>query len=483
MRPFVFFLLAQLTATASLAVDSRNLVISVEVPRGSYVTNLSIDKMANAAGAVARRKDADQDTACDLRVVRSGDVVQHQTLPKEITTRKQLDAIAALPVDVFVVDQLSVCGIYENEPAVAGCERAGPLLVEVGGPDYLTLIHEMGHKIGLHHTTTTDLCEKNPTLSGVPDLQKNNILFCRRHLDRTWLTASDCSKFIATSQFPDDQADLDGMPGVDLGNVSDELPAIGPVAALLAGLFEEGIDFDRIFSLTDDQLASIRSAFQGDDVAVWEQAAYVLGIRGDARDLESLIALAHRAANIPTPEGYRARSAAPEAIGLYLAYHKQAQGVNWAKAFLLSNVSTAGARTLGNEDEIGLISNRYAQAAALTGDLALAQSALDILSAQGSDLEIQQSIAARALASENALPQAVIQGDVPSAPNSIDLLRERAGGLQLQDDSYLVDVLRRYDIGLDSVIVKRFKDLQFGAAPIDVQILDQRVQELMLNAQ
>jgi outer membrane protein TolC len=123
--------------------------------------------------------------------------------------------------------------------------------------------------------------------------------------------------------------------------------------------------------------------------------------------------------------------------------------VDWLKTFLLSNVASGNARTLGNgDDEVQLLANRYAQGAALAGDIDLAQGALDILAAEQVDPQLQEMVASRALASQVSLPEEVIAGIVPVTPNAMEILRERA---------------------------------EFGPGTIDFQILDQRVQDLMLQ--
>lgn len=480
LRSLVFVSILFVVPAAKSA--DRVLFMEVEKPRASYVTQGDFDDMAGNAGIVARTKDATSDVSCGLRFARSGDIIENQTLPKEITSHQELDAISDLPVDVFVMDQLSVCGNYINVPAVAGCERRGPILVEAGSRAHLTLIHEAGHKSSLRHTTPRAQCEDDPDLTLAPMGKKNNIMFCRRHEARKWLTTADCNTLKATSHFSGGNADLDGEVAGEANIEEGQLPEINATQELLSNLFGEGIDFTAIAALTDAQLDAIRNELSGEDHRFWEQAAYVLGIRGDAKDLPAIVALAHRAANILTPEGYRARSAVPEAIGMYLAYHQDSPDVDWLKTFLLSNVASGNARGLGNgDDEVQLLANRYAQGAALAGDLDLAQSALDILAAEHADPELQQSVAARALASELATPEAVIAGNVAVTPDAVNILQDRAVNRQLEINPGFIDVLRDEGLTFNSTVIERFKRQQFGPGAIDVQILDQRVQDLMLE--
>lgn len=465
-----------LTPSLTLAAD-RTLVMVVEKPRSSFVTKTYFDDMAGSAGTVAGTKDSADDVSCGLTFLRSGDIIEHQTLPKEITTRTQLNQISALPVDIFVMDQLSVCGQYENEPAVAGCERPGPILVEAGSLAHLTLVHEVGHRSGLSHATPRAQCEDDPGLTLAPLAKKNNIMFCRRHANRKWMTTGNCNTIKATSHFSED-ADLVGDAAGQANIEAGPLPSISAIQELLAGLFGEGIDFAAIQGLTEAQLDAIRAELRGGDHRFWEQAAYVLGIRGSAEDLAAIVALAHRAANIPTPEGYRARSAVPEAIGMYLAYHQDEAGLDWLKTFLLSNVSTENVRMLGDEDETALLANRYAQGAALAGDLGLALSTIDILAAQQADDEVQERVAARALAAQDALPHAVVAGDAQVTANAIEELRSRSNAIEI--NPAFVDILR--DEGLvDSAAIEQFNQQELGPGVIDLELLDERVQELLVE--
>lgn len=470
-----------LTASAAQSAD-RLLVMEVEKPKASFVTETDFDAMAGSAGTVARTKDATSDVSCGLRFMRSGDIIENQTLPKEITSHAELDAISDLPVDVFVMDQLSVCGDYINVPAVAGCERRGPILVEAGSRAHLTLIHEAGHKSQLRHTTPRAQCEDDPDLTLAPIAKKNNIMFCRRHEARKWLTTADCNTLKATPHYSAGSADLEGPVEGDANIEEMQLPGINPTQELLSNLFGESIDFAAIAALSEAQLDAIRAELSGEDHRFWEQAAYVLGIRGTPEDLQAIVALAHRAANILTPEGYRARSAVPEAIGMYLAYHEDTPDVDWLKTFLLSNVASGNARTLGNgDDEVQLLANRYAQGAALAGDIDLAQGALDILAAEQVDPQLQEMVASRALASQVSLPEEVIAGIVPVTPNAMEILRERAVNQQIDINPGLVDVLRDEGLTLNSTVIQRFNRQEFGPGTIDFQILDQRVQDLMLQ--
>jgi hypothetical protein len=174
----------------------------------------------------------------------------------------------------------------------------------------------------------------------------------------------------------------------------------------------------------------------------------------------------------------------PVAIGLYLAYHKDAPGAetDWLKGFLLSNVSPGNSRVLGNgEDEVVLLSNRYALGAALSGDLDLAQSTLDILASEAMDTELQDTIAARALAANQAPPELVLNGNAPVVPNARDELFNRVNNLTTDVDPAFVDILRDEGLTLDSTVVQRFKVQQFGPEVIELDVLDQRVEDLLVE--
>ncbi len=471
---------AALVAVGPFAVvvaDDRILSMEVEKAHGSGLVPLTFDRMAANAGKVARDKNNNNDVSCPLTFARSGDIIEHQTLPKEITTRAQLDIIALLPVDVFVMDQLSVCGPYENNPLVVGCERPGPILVEAGSDAYLTLIHEAGHEAGLGHATTPAVCQSPAT---APLDKYNNIMFCNRHVERTLMTQNDCTKLKNTPDFTADQPDLEGAGGPEPASnqVEPQLPTYSPIQRLLMSLFGETANFAAIAALSDEELDGVRAEIYNDDPRFWEPAAYVLGIRGTERDLEALIALAHRAANIESPEGFRARTAVPEAIGMYLSYNRDVAAPDWVRSFLLENVAPENVRVLSQgEDEPTLLAQRYAQGAALSGDIELAQGAIDLLSARSFSAEITNSVAARAIAAQNATPEQIFNTDMPAFENPQLELRNR---VQLQQiDSNLIDTLR--DNGLtfaNSALIVDFGVQQLNPGLQDLQVLDQRVLEL-----
>jgi hypothetical protein len=83
---------------------------SVITAKGAAVSNDTYDKWAETSTELAQTKNQDFDIACDVTVVRSGDVVEHTTIPKLIDSVALMNQVRALQADVFVIEQLKYCG-------------------------------------------------------------------------------------------------------------------------------------------------------------------------------------------------------------------------------------------------------------------------------------------------------------------------------------------------------------------------------------
>jgi hypothetical protein len=102
--------LSALLLTGSAIAAPKVFSTSVMTARGAAVRNSTYDGWSATSTALAKTKNQDFDVACDVTVARYGDVVEHATIPKLIDSVALMNQIKALDVDVFVIDQLKVCG-------------------------------------------------------------------------------------------------------------------------------------------------------------------------------------------------------------------------------------------------------------------------------------------------------------------------------------------------------------------------------------
>lgn len=438
---------------------------SVLTAKGAAVSNGTYDGWAATSSALAQTKNQDFDVSCDVTVARSGNVVEHATIPKLIDSVALMNQIKALDVDVFVIDQLKVCGNSVVPPgSPAGTEFAGcaapnnnPLiLVNRGDPTGRSLIHEIGHKAGLGHTWPTAQCTLNQP-AGLSFAGFVNMMYCMNHPKRLVLTQSDCAALKNTS-FASGQADL----------VAPEEPApeveLSPMEEFLLYGFSEGIPFAQIDILTAEDVAQIRELLGSANDEFWAPAALVLGLRGDAGDVERLMGLAERAAGFDTPGAFRAQTSIPDAIAFFII-RGQAAGRDLATSFLLTgiDVERAAGRANNNEDA-PLIARSYLRAAALTGQPDIADAALEIATQQvetsgRSDVstalgvDFQMEVADLALrVMDQGLEPAINQ--LPSIRgNAIDLLQQR--NLEQLTLPIVPETLR--ELGIDGEIMQRFQ--------------------------
>jgi hypothetical protein len=435
---------------------------SVITAKGAAVSNDTYDKWAETSTELAQTKNQDFDIACDVTVVRSGDVVEHTTIPKLIDSVALMNQVRALQADVFVIEQLKYCGGAEAPAGTefAGCAISGPLiLVNRQAATGQSLIHEIGHKAGLNHTWPTPQCTVTQP-SGLSLAGFVNLMYCMNHSKRLVLTQSDCTTLKNTGF---------AAPGADLAATQDAMSPSSPTELslmeefLLYG-FAEGIPFAQIETLTAEQVEEVRALLASNNDELWEGAALVLGLRGDAADVERLVGLAQRAADVDTPGAFRAQTSIPDAIAFFIM-RGEATGRDLATSFLLTGVNVERAAGRANSDEDApLVARSYLRAAALTGQPDIADAALEIATQQvetsgRSDvatalgLDFQMEVADLALrVMDQGLEPAINQ--LPSIRgNAIDLLQQR--NLEQLTLPIVPETLR--ELGIEGEIMQRFQ--------------------------
>ena len=437
---------------------------SVQTAKGAAISNNTYDGWGAASSTLAKTKNQDFDVACDITVSRSGDVSEHATIPKLIDSVALMNQVQALGVDVFVIDQLKVCGtsvVPPDSPAgteFAGCANSvGPLiLVNRGAQTGQSLIHEIGHKAGLSHTWPTNQCSQTQP-AGLSFAGFVNLMYCMNHAKRLVLTQGDCTK-LTNSTFASGQADL-GVPQGVAPPVE-----LSPMEEFLLYGFSEGIPFAQIAVLTAEDVGAVRELLSSPNDELWAPAALILGLRGDASDIERLIELARRAAAGAPPGASRAQTSSPDAIAFFIR-RGDATGRDAATAFLLTGIDVERAAGRSNSDEDApLVARSYLRAAALTGQPAIADAARAIAPQQaetsGRDdvsaalsMDFQMEVADLALrVMDEGLERALNQ--LPSIRgNAIDLLQQR--NLEQLTLPIVPETLR--ELGIEGEVMQRFQ--------------------------
>jgi hypothetical protein len=282
-------------------------------------------------------------------------------------------------------------------------------------------------------------------------------MYCMNHSARLVLTQSDCGT-LTSSSFASGQADLVAPP--------EAAPPLqlSPMEEFLLYGFSEGIPFAQIDTLSAEDVEAIRGLLASPNDELWAPAALVLGLRGDAGDVERLMGLAQRAAEVDTPAAFRAQTSIPDAIAFFIE-RGEASGRDMATSFLLTGIDVERAAGRSNNDEDApLVARSYLRAAALTGQPDVADAALEIATQQvetaGRDdvssalgLDFQMEVADLALrVMDQGLEPAL--NELPSTRgNAIDLLQQR--NLEQLTLPIVPETLTQ--LGIEGEVLQRFQ--------------------------
>ena len=281
--------------------------------------------------------------------------------------------------NVVVVSDLRWCG-KEYPSSVAGCEGSGPIILVANSIAGFTLIHEVGHRAGLRHTYDGDKCPIPPP-SGVSDADFRNIMYCRRHDNRRLITADQCKAFNDTAAFP-----LMVTGSANLMSEPTEAVAVGSVEWIpqfLKTEFDDGTPFDAIEALSAEQIQRVRAVLSDEtQLELWSNAAIVLGLRGDAGDVERLTGLLHRVAGRTEPESQRARTSAAFGLG-FLANRVGDGPSDEALSLLVENSKASSASRISGPEGGDALARSFIKAVAYSGNLVASKAVIDVAVASG----------------------------------------------------------------------------------------------------
>lgn len=419
------------------------------------------DGWAIGSTGVAQGLDKPYDISCPLTFDRSGEVSVSTTIPNVIDSAAQFAQIAQLHAEVFIVDVLKYCGGPPPEGQIfAGCKpgTGAPVLLVNSPSAGLSLIHEIGHKVPRDHTYPTSICTAGQP-PGLSEEKFYNVMYCAAHSKRKVLTVADCNGYkglhFGVAGGPGPEPDL--LPNTDEDataalNILDSVDT--PIEEFLIFGFDEGVPFSEIAALTEEEVEQVREAVRSDIVDYWAPGALVLGLRGNAGDAETLIGIAHRAAKLPGAAALRARTTVPDGIALFLE-RTNVRTNGWLASFLVSNVDIANAQELATERDVHLVARSYLRAAAMTGDLVMAEAAVEIAAQQveRSDNpavrkalapEFRNEVANLALQAERLGTRNALENFIEIAPDASESLRTQS--LEQPALPQVEELLRTLDI-------------------------------------
>jgi len=305
-----------------------------------------------------------------------------------LTQSDKANLSAVTTGNVVVVSDLRWCG-REYASSVAGCEGAGPIILVADPYAGMTLINELGHEGGLHHTWQNPDCPVPPPAgSGVTDAKFKNVMFCRRHLERRRLTTTQCTTFANSRR-------LDATPTKSPAEPARELLVAGntindSTTQFLTFGFDLGTPLAAIQALDEEQIAEVRRVLHHRDLSpLWSNAAIVIGIRGEKGDVSLLVDLFNAAKNGSEPEDRRTLTSSAFGLGILSARLGGPSG-DEALAFLLTQMNPQQL----DEDRARAV----LKGVAYSGNIAATRAVLDILVAKKQiDLKTATPAAARAI--------------------------------------------------------------------------------------
>ncbi|MFC5067927.1 hypothetical protein [Flaviflagellibacter deserti] len=387
------------------------------------VTNSTFAFWAREATKIVKENTVATDRACpNVEVRQTKPIKRDSAIPRIVQTRAQRNALKTYTGgNVVVVDGLHWCGEF-SPSSYAGCEGAGPIIVVNLDRSFhfpeLSLIHEIGHNVGFGHTAS--ICPvPRPAGSGIPDAVYFNIMYCRAHRDRRAVNANQCST-LQDGSIADlpmvDAAPAQGVaPATAMSTpaaVADPAPTpAGPedIETFLMERFAQGTPYEEIELLSPDQLDEVRRILGADSKrALWANAVVVLGLRGQASDVDLLIDLFERIKGSNDPSDLRTRTSGAYSLGM-LAGRVEGEPKGRALSFLIRGFRIDGARQLAAPEESDSLARSFATGIALSGDPVATKGVIDASIATRRTWAPQIESYARELGIDSAAPAAAAE--------------------------------------------------------------------------
>lgn len=367
-----------LNGSAALAQDKVFDMRPVKAPNASGLTDQGFDAWVGQTNDIFKTAGCARVSA--KRV--AGYVTDRKVRDPALTSSDKASLSSVTSGNVIVISDLRWCG-QEYPTSVAGCEGSGPIILVANTKAGFTLIHEVGHRVGLHHTYRGAGCPV-PAPAGVSDADFRNIMYCRRHDNRRLITAAQCNAFSNSASVP---LMLAVSPNL-LAETAEPVVTTSAgdaewVRQFLESGFDDGTPFDAIEALSAEQIDQIRAILADEtQLELWSNAAIVLGLKGDAGDVERLSGLLQRVAGRTEPESQRARTSAAFGLG-FLANRIGGGASDQALSLLVENSAAPNASRISGPEGGDALARSFIKAVAYSGNLVASKAVIDVAAASG----------------------------------------------------------------------------------------------------
>jgi hypothetical protein len=299
-------------------VDSGNTVHRLQVRRFTTTTlsNADADRILADATTVLQMNDGAGDVACAVTLVRDGDVTAFADGDGSIDSGAEFSALIGLPGHIKAVNQINWCGGLI--PNVIGCAPVpGNSLAVVRFTASLEGIlgaHEFGHNKGLNHRNDDPNAVMNGTIGST----------------RQRVTAAECDAFrtpamgalVAETVMPQErEPNPSGAPG------------LLDIREFVRQVFIHGVPYQEA-SRYDASVVPTLLGMLNDpaEEAYWPNVVVVLGMIGDERAVEPLIAFIEAGVQGSlSREHYAAKTSALMALGYLINKTGNQRALNYLK--------------------------------------------------------------------------------------------------------------------------------------------------------
>lgn len=266
-------------------------VVGLSISRytSASLNDAEADTILQDASTILQTRDSSVDVSCPLRLTRDGAVGTFTSGTGVVDSESSFNAVCAEPGYVHVVNQIDWCGAFI--PDVIGCASTpGDCMVVIrftpAPPvqEGILWAHEYGHTKGLDHRDAADAVMRSfigPT--------------------HRLLTAAESTAFLKSMQ----------------PLFSSTSPSLSDVRQFVRQDYIHGIPPDVASSFRSNANVEILTQMLSDsrESQYWSNVAVTLGLIGNERTLEPLVAFITRGTGTLAPEQYKAKSAAVVALG------------------------------------------------------------------------------------------------------------------------------------------------------------------------
>jgi hypothetical protein len=263
------------------------------------------DRILADATAVLKASDGSEDTACSVTLSREGVVTQFDQGDGSVDSFNELVQMMNLPGHVAVVNAINFC--REIQPDVIGCAFIGSFVVEryTQRLEGILWAHEFGHNKGLEHRDDENAI-MNPTIDD----------------DRRMVTSAECMAYRSLEMAPIASASAASHSQVSHSQVTAPHPADGPpgdIKQFVRRKFIEGVPYEKASRYPPDVVPSLLEMLkERSEAPHWSNIVVVLGMIGDERAIDPIIAFIERDRGKISAVHYRAKTSSIMSLGYLL---------------------------------------------------------------------------------------------------------------------------------------------------------------------